>query len=48
VECRASISEPLLTSAESTEVLGSLRDYVIVKVEVDPARLLCGGIMLAV
>lgn len=40
VEGRASISETLLTSAESTEVLGGLWDYIIVKVESDSSGLL--------
>ncbi len=48
VECRASISETLLTSAKSTEVLSGLWDYIIVEVEVDAAGLLCGGTLLAV
>jgi len=41
VEGRTSISEALLTSAKSTEVLGGLGDYIIVEVEVDAAGLLC-------
>lgn len=48
VEGRSSISEALLTSAESTEVLGGLWDYVIVKEEVDTAGLLCSRFVLAV
>jgi hypothetical protein len=41
VERRASVSKALLAGAESTEVLGSLGDNVVVEVEVDTARLLC-------
>jgi hypothetical protein len=41
VEGRASVSKALLAGAESTEVLGSLGDNVVVEVEVDTARLLC-------
>ena len=41
VEGRASVSEALLTSAESTEVLGSLWDYFIVELELDATGLLC-------
>lgn len=41
VEGRARISETLLASAESTEVLSSLWDYIIVEVEVDATGLLC-------
>lgn len=40
VERRTSVSESLLASAESTEVLGSLWDYIIVKGEVDATGLL--------
>ena len=41
VERRALVAEALLTGAESTEVLGSLGDFVIEEVEVDAAGLLC-------
>jgi hypothetical protein len=41
VECRARVSEALLASAESAEVLSGLGDYIIIKDEVDAARLLC-------
>jgi len=41
VEGRTSVSEALLAGAESTEVFGSLWDYIIVKVEVDATGLLC-------
>lgn len=41
VECRASVSEALLAGAESTEVLGSLWDNIVVELEVDTTRLLC-------
>jgi hypothetical protein len=40
VEGRASISEALLASAKSTEVLGSLWNYIVVEVEVDATALL--------
>jgi hypothetical protein len=40
VEFRASISEALLAGAESSEVLGSLGNDVIVENEVDATRLL--------
>ena len=43
VESRASVSETLLASAESTEVLSSLRDDVIVEDKVDTSGLLCRG-----
>ena len=43
VESRASVSETLLASAESTEVLSSLRNGIIVEGEVDTSGLLCGG-----
>jgi hypothetical protein len=39
VESRTSISEALLTSAESTEVFGSLGDNVIVEDKVNATRL---------
>lgn len=48
VEGRSSISEALFTSAESSEILGGLWDYVIVKVEVDTTGLLYEGCVLAV
>ena len=41
VEGGTLVSETLLTSAESAEVLGSLWDNIVVKIEVDAARLLC-------
>jgi hypothetical protein len=41
VESRAGVTEALLASAESTEVLSSLGDDVGEEVEVDAARLLC-------
>lgn len=41
VEGRALVAEALLTSAESTEVLGSLGNNVVVEVEVDAAALGC-------
>lgn len=44
MEGRTLISEALLTSAESTEVLGGLWDYIIVEVELDSTSLLCNGI----
>jgi len=48
VEGRASVSEALLASAESTEVLSGLWDYVIVEVEVDATGLLSNlGSLLA-
>jgi hypothetical protein len=40
VEGRVGIAKALLTSAKSTEVLNSLRDYVVEKIEVDTAILL--------
>jgi len=40
VEGGTLVSETLLTSAESAEVLGSLWDNIVVKIEVDTARLL--------
>lgn len=39
VESRASVSETFLTSAESTEVLGGLWYYIIIKKEVDTSGL---------
>jgi hypothetical protein len=39
VESGVGITKSLLTSAESTEVLGSLWDYIIVEVECDTAAL---------
>jgi len=44
VESRALVSETLLAGAESTEVLSSLGDNIIVEVEVDATRLLYGRI----
>ncbi len=41
VEGRTRVSEALLAGAKSTEVLGSLRDYIVVEDEVDATRLLC-------
>lgn len=40
VEFGASVSEAFLAGAESTEVLGGFRNYVIVENEVDATRLL--------
>jgi hypothetical protein len=42
VEGRTSVSEAFLAGAESTEVLSSLGDNVVVEDEVDAAGLLCG------
>ena len=39
MEGGAGISKALLASAKSTEVLGSLWDYIVVQVEVDAAGL---------
>lgn len=41
MECRSRVTKTLLASAESTEVLGSLWDYVVVEKEVDATGLLC-------
>jgi hypothetical protein len=41
MEGGALVAEALLAGAESTEVLGSLRDHVVVEVEVDPASVSC-------
>lgn len=41
VEGRVGVSKALLASAESTEVLSSLGDDVVVEEEVDAAGLLC-------
>ncbi len=41
MECRTGVSKALLASAESTEVLGGLWDYIIVEYEVDATSLLC-------
>jgi hypothetical protein len=43
VEGRASVSEALLAGAKSAEVLGSLRDNVVVEEEVDATGLLYGN-----
>lgn len=43
VEGRAGVTEALLASAESAEVLSGLGDNVVVEVEVDAAGLLCWG-----
>jgi hypothetical protein len=43
VESRASVSETLLASAESTEVIDSPRNDLVVEVELDTSALLCGG-----
>jgi len=40
VECRASVTETLLASAERAEVLGSFWDDIVVEEEVDTTRLL--------
>ena len=46
MEGRAGVTEALLASAESAEVLSGLGDNVVVEVEVDAAGLLCwGGVM---
>jgi hypothetical protein len=39
MERAALVAEALLTSAESTEVFGSLGNYIIVEVEVDASDL---------
>ena len=44
MELGSSIAEALFTSAESTEVLSSLRDDVVVEVESDAAALFCAFI----
>ena len=41
MESRAFVSEALLASAESTEVLSGLWDDVVIKDEVDATGLLC-------
>jgi hypothetical protein len=41
VERRALVAEALLAGAESTEVLGSLGDYIIVEIEVDASSVGC-------
>lgn len=47
VESRALVSETLLAGAESTEVLSSLGDNIVVEDEVDATLLLCEGYMSA-
>jgi hypothetical protein len=47
VEGRALVSETLLAGAESTEVLSSLGDNIVVEDEVDATLLLCEGYMSA-
>ncbi len=47
MERRALVAEALLAGAESAEVLGSLRDLVVVEVEVDATSLGCEGNMSA-
>jgi hypothetical protein len=42
VEGRSRVSEILLAGAKSTEVLGCLRNDIVVEVEYDTAGLLCG------
>ena len=42
VESAALVAEALLASAESTEVLDGLGNYIIVEVEVDATLLGCG------
>ena len=42
VEFATLVSKALLTSAESSEVLDSLGDYVIIEVEVDTLGFGCG------
>lgn len=37
VEPRAGVTEPFLTGAESSEVLGGLGDYIVVELEGDSA-----------
>jgi hypothetical protein len=41
VERRALVAKALLTSAEASEVLGSLGDNIVEEVESDPSTLLC-------
>ena len=41
VELETLVAKPFFSSAESTKVLRSLRDYVVVEGEVDPAFLSC-------
>jgi hypothetical protein len=41
VERRALVAEAFLAGAESTEVLGSLGDYIIVEIEVDASSVGC-------
>jgi hypothetical protein len=41
VEGRALVAKPFLASAEGSEVLRSLGDYIIVELEVDPTRVSC-------
>ena len=45
VELAARVAEALLAGAEGAEVLGRLRDDVVVDVEVDAARLVCGMVV---
>jgi hypothetical protein len=45
VEGGVGISEALLAGAKSTEVLGSLWDYIIVEVEVDATGLICDKVL---
>ena len=44
VEGRALVAEALLASAESAEVLSSLRDDIVEEVEVDATGLLCSRV----
>lgn len=41
MELGAGVSKPLLTSAESTEVLGGLGDNIVIEIEIDAAALFC-------
>ena len=41
MEGRAFVAEALLASAESTEILSGLGDYVVVELEVDPTSVSC-------
>lgn len=41
VELATLVAKSLFTGAESTEVLGSLGDYIVVEVEVDTSALGC-------
>ena len=43
MEFGSGVAKAFLAGAEGTEVLGGFRDNVVVKVEVDPAGLVCDG-----